>query len=251
MLWPSKLAGILTANGFLKCAYEPGLRVRTIEKSVAIIVVYVNDVLDALPTIEDRVTVSDMLGEQLVITDLGEHCEIIAWQFAVVDNKILIHQANFQDKSLRDYKMIALKATRSPITSGTLLYKTSSDETLAEKNGYRLKLNTLQYLSTGVQPDICFIVNVLSCFVRKPSKPHDIALNTVIAYHQSTKFLGLEYKRRSGSNGQNEVFEVKTYSGLYFGERSINTALLSSAQKVHAKSTTGYAIVVNKSVIAF
>jgi Reverse transcriptase (RNA-dependent DNA polymerase) len=121
------LARILNANSFLKCATEPCLFVRTMERSVMIVAVYVDDICAALPTVEDRVTVRGMLGKQLLITDLGEPQKTISRQFSVDDNRISIQQANFFDKIVEHYKKTALTEVRSPIALGTLLHETSSD----------------------------------------------------------------------------------------------------------------------------
>jgi Reverse transcriptase (RNA-dependent DNA polymerase) len=75
------------------------------EKFVVIVSVYVDDILVAIPSVENCVSVIDKFGEQLVIANLGKPHKIFGWQFAFDDNKILIHHANFIAKIVQHYKL--------------------------------------------------------------------------------------------------------------------------------------------------
>ena len=83
------------------------------------------------------------------------------------------------------------KAMTKPMASNLKLLSDASSE-LVDATMYRQMIGSLMYLM-NTRPDICFVVNTLSQFLRDPKHVHLIATKHILRYLKGTNY-GLKYE---------------------------------------------------------
>ena len=96
----------------------------------------------------------------------------------LTDNTLVIHQKNYIDKLMNDFKIISeTRNSDIPIQPGhklttELLHETESLRKLVDATKYRKVIGSLIYLMTCTIPDISYSVSILSRYMQEPRELH-------------------------------------------------------------------------------
>lgn len=78
---------------------------------------------------------------------------------------------------------------------GAILYKRTADEEAAGDVPYKQAVGALLYLARVTRPDISYAVNQVAAHASDPSKEHWNAVKNILRYVETTKDIGLTYRR--------------------------------------------------------
>ena len=199
------------------------------------LIVYVDDIVLLSPSTEDMQRAKQDIAIMFKVKDLGELAYILGVRVYRVrsQRKFFIDQEALIERTVEKYLDANCKKASTPMgTSDELLpYEGTSDET--SKRRYQAIIGSLLYLSRYTRPDISFSVGVLSRFASNPGPVHHDKALRVLRYLKGTRSSKLTIK---GQDCQRlTVFCDADWAN----------------DKVDRKSTSGYAIYLGKSPIAW
>jgi hypothetical protein len=102
------------------------------------------------------------------------------------NENLILHQPNYINKILREFKMENAKNVRTPSTPGSIACLTPD-----RKYPYREAVGSLLYLSS--RPDITFSVNQVSRNVENPTEGDVLKIKRIFRYLQGTKDVVIKY----------------------------------------------------------
>lgn len=134
---------------------------------------------------------------------LGHVNHFIGWRIKQNEKRdqIQIDQTAYIEKILQRFKMTECNPVYSPCDTSTKLVSTG-EENIINNVPYQEAIGSLLYLSQGMRPDICYIVNKLSSFNNKPELQHWLAVKRVLRYIKGTR----DYKLIFNQNKEERVF---------------------------------------------
>jgi ribonuclease HI len=155
------------------------------------------------------------------------------------NGSIILDQQRYIEKVLKQFNMTECKAVDVPAAK---LVKTndeqSSQEDPSSKRSNQLYMSlvgSLLYAAITTRLDIAYAVNVLSRHMLNPTDAHWQAGKRILRYLQGTRNLGLSFKKSSANEFQIEAYSDADWAG----------------DQEDRKSTTGYVIRLNGSVVSW
>lgn len=124
------------------------------------------------------------------------------------------------------------------------LYATEGKK-LDDPTRYRKMVGSLIYL-TLTQPDIAFVVGVLSRFMQDPRKPHMVAMKEILKYIKAMVGKGIQFKRETkpilsgycDADYAGDVNKRRSTTGYVFMFGSSHVSWCSKRQPTVSLSTT-------------
>jgi hypothetical protein len=133
----------------------------------------VDDLLIAAPTVDEIHTISNAIGKEFKLKDMGPVKRFLG--FDIVrdrDNRqIYISQEAFAKKILIKYGWESMNPVQTPWPAGLQLPKQWNPNEI-EKKSYIKRTGSLNYLATGTRPDITYTVSKLCEANLGPSDKH-------------------------------------------------------------------------------
>ena len=123
----------------------------------------------------------------------------------LTDNTLVIHQKNYIDKIMKDFKIISeTRNTDIPIQPGhklttELLHETESLRKLVDATKYRKVIGSLIYLMTCTRPDISYSVSILSRYMQEPKELHWRFLKRLMKYVNTTRDFSLTFQKEKAT----------------------------------------------------
>jgi ribonuclease HI len=134
------------------------------------------------------------------------------------------------------YGLITNRKVDTPMTTEPLL-PFEGQATESQINGYQAKVGSALYSATTTRPDVAKATAKTAEFLMNPGPRHIDAIDRVIQYLHQTRFLAIEYGRRS----LNENEEKSITEGIDFAAKSIEFATDASfGDNPDRRSSEGY-----------
>lgn len=193
--WNLKLSATLKELGFISSSLDTCVYYQINAKHMIYIILYVDDMLLFSNNKEKAENIKQNLIKKFHIKDLGKVHHFIGWRITQSEDrsKIYIDQTAYIEKILHRFNMTDCKSVSSPCDPSNKLLATQEDECILKDVPYQEAIGSLLYLSYGTRPDICFAVNKLSSFNKKPEIQHWIAVKRIIRFLKGTKDLRISY----------------------------------------------------------
>lgn len=115
--WNQELDEFLLSNNFIQSVADPCIYFRDVEKnSIAILAVYVDDIVLFTKTEEEMVQQKDLLSTRFKMKDMGPLHYILGIHVEQKDGTLQLHQRSFIVNLLEKFGMQECKPTSTPIT---------------------------------------------------------------------------------------------------------------------------------------
>nr|GEU66640.1 hypothetical protein [Tanacetum cinerariifolium] len=222
--------------GFTQNPDEPCVYLKASRSYIAILILYVDDILlmgNNIPMLQD---VKSYLGRSFAMKHLGEAAYILGIKIYHDRSKRLISlcQKAYIENILKRYYMENSKRRTIPTQEKLKLSKSQGASTPAEKQRmqnipYASVVGSIMYAMRCTRPDVAFAQNMTSRFQQNPSEEHWTAVKNILKYLCNTKDMFMVY----GGNMEREL-RVSCYTDVGY---------LTDADNL--KSQIGYVFVLN------
>ncbi|GJV87096.1 retrotransposon protein, putative, ty1-copia subclass [Tanacetum coccineum] len=234
--WNKRFDDEIKKFGFTQNPDEPCVYLKASGSYVAILILYVDDILlmgNNIPMLQD---VKSYLGRSFAMKDLGDAAYILGIKIYRDRSKRLIglNQSAYIEKILKRFYMENSKRGTIPMQEKLKLSKSQGASTPAEKQRmqnipYASAIGSIMYAVRCTRPDVAFAQNMTSRFQQNPGEEHWTAVKNILKYLRNTKDMFLVY----GGNLKRQL-RVSCYT---------DAGYLTDADNL--KSQTGYVFVLN------
>ncbi|KAL4016333.1 hypothetical protein IC575_023981 [Cucumis melo] len=198
--WNIRFDTAIKSYGFDQIVDEPCVYKRIINKSVAFLVLYVDDILLIGNDIGLLTDIKQWLATQFQMKDLGEAQFVLGIQiFRDRKNKMLaLSRASYIDKIVVKYSMQNSKRGLLPFRHGVTLSKEQCPKTPLDVEEmrhipYASAVGSLMYAMLCTRPDICYAMGIVSRYQSNPGLAHWTAVKTILKYLRRTRDYMLVY----------------------------------------------------------
>lgn len=196
--WNIKLTDALIKAGYAQSSYDHSLFTKKEGMDIAIILVYVDDLLitGSTPTlIEDA---KRTLHSHFKMKDLGDLRYFLGIEVMRSKGGILLNQRKYSLKLISEVGLSGARPASTPLETNHKLTIVDFDIHMGIKNdleledvlGYQKLIGKVIYL-TIIRPDICFAVQVFSQFMQSPKQSNLEVTMSVVRYLKGSARLGL------------------------------------------------------------
>jgi hypothetical protein len=153
------------------------------EKLGALLILYVDDLLIAAPTVQDVHEIRDAIGKFFKLKNMGPVKRFLGYEILRDrDNRqIYLSQEGFARKILLKYGWDSMNPVQTPWPANLQLPKQWVPQEI-EKKDYIKRTGSLNYLATGTRPDISYTVSKLCEANSGPSDEHKALLKHLARY---------------------------------------------------------------------
>ncbi|GJX05503.1 retrotransposon protein, putative, ty1-copia subclass [Tanacetum coccineum] len=206
--WNKRFDDEIKKFGFTQNPDEPCVYLKASGSYVAILILYVDDILlmgNNIPMLQD---VKSYLGRSFAMKDLGEAAYILGIKIYRDRSKRLIGlcQSAYIEKILKRFYMENSKRENDSMQEKLKLSKSQGASTPAEKQRmqnipYASAVGSIMYAVRCTRPDVAFAQNMTSRFQQNPGEEHWTAVKNILKYLRNTKDMFLVY----GGNMEREL----------------------------------------------
>ncbi|KAL7290637.1 hypothetical protein TKK_0015399 [Trichogramma kaykai] len=230
-IWNQRFTTEVKKLGLEKDLHEPCLFTWRKEGKVAILVLYVDDIILASNCKQRLAEIKETLCKAFKMKDLGEPSKYLGMEISRDRNQNIMRltQVEYTNKVLERFNMSESRPQNTPMVTRQVKTREmkakgqkTRETTSSEKFPYREAIGSLMYLATVTRPDIAYAVNYLARKQVAPTEEDWKDVKRVLRYLQGTITIGIEYK------GIGET--LTCYTDSSFGDNSDST------------STSGYVI---------
>ncbi|GJR13639.1 retrotransposon protein, putative, ty1-copia subclass [Tanacetum coccineum] len=192
--WNKRFDDEIKKFGFAQNPDEPCVYLKASGSYVAILILYVDDILlmgNNIPMLQD---VKSYLGRSFAMKDLGDAAYILGIKIYRDRSKRLIglNQSAYIEKILKRFYMENSKRGTIPMQEKLKLSKSQGASTPAEKQRmqnipYASAIGSIMYAVRCTRPDVAFAQNMTSRFQQNPGEEHWTAVKNILKYLRNTK----------------------------------------------------------------
>jgi len=188
--WNKRIGNFLHRVGFLKCATEYGVYVKSLNVTeIVLICLYVDDLLVTGSSSICIGQLKEDLKREFKMTDLGALSYFLRLEFAYDRRGIIMHQRKYILEVLKKFNMLYCNPAETPAELSLELIQdeieASVDETL-----YRQMIGSLRYICHS-RLEITYSVGIVSRFLSDPKQSHLVAAKRILRYLKGTLGYGL------------------------------------------------------------
>ncbi|GKA00600.1 retrovirus-related pol polyprotein from transposon TNT 1-94 [Tanacetum coccineum] len=177
----SQIESYFMNEGFKRCPHEHTLFVKAREVGkILIVCIYVDDLIFTRNDQKIIIEFKASMMQEFDMTDLGKMRYFLGIEVRQNEAGIFICQKRYAQEELERFAMDKCNLVQTLIVPGCQLTR---DETGVSVGNTRYKqlIGSLMYL-TNTQPDIMFVVSLLSRYMERPAKVHMLAAKRVLRY---------------------------------------------------------------------
>nr|GEY81212.1 retrotransposon protein, putative, Ty1-copia subclass [Tanacetum cinerariifolium] len=192
--WNKRFDDEIKKFGFTQNLDEPCVYIKASGSYIAILILYVDDILlmgNNIPMLQD---VKSYLGRSFAMKDLGEATYILGIKIYHDRSKQLIGlcQKAYIEKILKRFYMENSKRGTIPMQEKLKLSKSQGASTPPEKQRmqnipYASAVGSIMYAVRCTRPDVAFAQNMTSRFQQNPGEEHWTAVKNILKYLRNTK----------------------------------------------------------------
>ncbi|KAJ7533740.1 hypothetical protein O6H91_13G062100 [Diphasiastrum complanatum] len=175
---------------------DPNLYVLCFDGMVALIALYVDDLIITKNNQEMIDMIKKDLMEQFEMTDLSlmhYYLGVEVWQKG---HEVSLTQVKYVKELLHRFRLQDCKPVNTPIEPGKRLSKLDESQSF-DATMYRQLVGSLIYLTT-TRPDICYVVGIVSQFMAAPTETHWKTAKRILHYVKGTSEYGVIYRKHDG-----------------------------------------------------
>lgn len=191
--------------GYSQSAHDHSLFIRKEGTDMAVILVYVDDLLITGNSSKMIQEAKDTLHQNFKMKDLGSLRYFLGIEVLKSKEGLLLNQRKYALQLISETGLSGAKTVNTPLEFNHKLTSVefdqhiggSDDSEVEDVTAYQRLIGKLLYL-TITRPDICFSVQVLSQFMQHPKVSHWEAALRVVRYVKRSPGLGIMLKRGTG-----------------------------------------------------
>ncbi|KMQ85293.1 retrovirus-related pol polyprotein from transposon tnt 1-94, partial [Lasius niger] len=246
-------AATLLKIGFKRSKADEAVYVKSKDKSLTIVAVYVDDLLLLSNNRQMKDETKKRLHQEFKMRDLGEVYSLLGMRIKRDCNlgTISINQQTYIEQIIRRFNMQDSNPVRTPLDTNVKLSKDQEANTEEEKRKmskvpYREALGSSMYVCQGIQPDIAHAISLLSQFSGNPGKIHWTALKRLFRYLKGTLNYKLQFRKDGNKHLEGycdadwagEIDKRRSTTGYLFRLQDAAISWKSKRQSSIALSTT-------------
>lgn len=208
--WNKKFSEEVRKLGLENDLHDPCLFTWRQKGKLAMVVLYVDDMLVASNDSEKLKEIKDHLSSVFQMKDLGEPRNFLGMtiQRNRKDKSIIMQQAAYTEKILEKFNMRECKPQNTPMVTRQVKNRnkrtrldTERLETADEvkKVPYREAIGSLMYLANATRPDIAYAVNFLARKQLEPTEEDWNDVKRIFRYLRGSTSLGIKFTSTSDS----------------------------------------------------
>ncbi|KAE8735856.1 Detected protein of unknown function [Hibiscus syriacus] len=191
--WYGKIVEFLTKSGYSVTPADSSLFVKVNEGKLAIVIVYVDDLIITDDDKAEILQMKENLSVHLQMKELGQLKHFLGLEVDRTHEGIFLCQQKYAKDLLKRFGMLECKSTSTPMEPNVKMCAHEGKD-LEDATMYRQLVDSLIYL-TLTRPDISYAVGVMSRYMQNPKKPHLEEVRRILRYVKSTIDYGLLYKK--------------------------------------------------------
>ncbi|KAL0427614.1 UNVERIFIED_CONTAM: Retrovirus-related Pol polyprotein from transposon TNT 1-94 [Sesamum latifolium] len=229
--WNIKFDQFMASQKFQRSSFDPRLYFKYDSNVPVFLVLYVDDMLIASPSISLIVELQNNLCKNFEMKDLGNAKEILGMTIDK-DRKtstIFLNQKSYVKTVVEKFSMSKAKPTSVPLAAHLQLCKNQSPNSETEKERiknipYSNVIGSVMYLMVSTRPDIAYAVRCLNRFMSNTNTglPHWEALKSLLRYLNGTMNIGIKFFKHS-----NDVRLVGYVDSNYANDRDSRRSTIS------------------------
>ena len=184
--WHLCLDDFFKSHNFVQSESDPCLYTRISEKSVIIILAWVDDLLIISDNDNDICIFKSVLSNRFKMKDLGKLSWFLGIKFNFSENCITMDQSDFIQRVLVKFQMEDSHPRTLPCDIHVNKFDFSESPLLEDPRIFREITGSLIYIMVCTRPDLSFIVTKLSQFMSAPTKAHLNIARNVLKYLKGT-----------------------------------------------------------------
>ncbi len=189
--WYRKIDEFLTYSGYSVTPADSSLFVKANGGKLAIVLVYVDDLIKAN---EDEILrIRENLSVRFQMKELGQVEHFLGLEVDRTPEGIFLHQKKYSTDLLKKFGMSDCKPVSTPMEPNVKMCA-NEGRVLEDATMYRKLVGSLINL-TLTRPDISYVVGVVSRYMQNPKKPHLEAVRRILRYVKNTLDHGIMYKK--------------------------------------------------------
>ena len=185
--WNNCIGNYLKEIDFVQSASDPCIYTSS-EGELAIVAVYVDDLIIAAKTDVKMNKIKDALSRKYKMKDLGELNHFVGVKVVQnhVNNSVWLGQPAYSKCILSKFGMSDCKPISTPAAPDSKLVKATASDELADEHEYQSAVGSLLYFSSQTRPDITYAVSTVAKYCNKPTKTHWMAVKRILRYIKGT-----------------------------------------------------------------
>ena len=217
--WYERLSKFLIFSGFKMGKINTTLFIKTKDKDMLIVQIYVDDIMFGTTNGSLCEEFSKSMHSEFEMSMMGELNFFLGLQIKQFKEGTFINQAKYVRDVLKKYNLEDVKAKSTPMSSFINLDMDEKGKPI-DQTKYRGNISSLLYL-TASRPDIMYSVCLCARYQACPKEYHLNVVKRIFRYLKGTIDIGLWYPK-------SDNFELICYSDVDFG-----------GCKIDRKSTNG------------
>lgn len=177
--WYKTISSYLMAIGFTRSVTDRCL----FKMDESLLLLYVDDMIITGPDESKLNQIVEKLEKRFEITDLGQVHDYLGLRITETETSFDLCQSEYIRKLLKEFNMEDCKVTNVPMSN---LYQHNNEEEINESLPIQKLLGSLIYIANRTRPDICFAVNWLSRFIKKPTNSLWLAAKQILRFLAGT-----------------------------------------------------------------
>lgn len=193
--WNLKFHEVMIKLGFKRSDSEPCLYIKSTDRTISIIVLYVDDMLYLSNDKQEMKLIKQKMSEEFELKELGNVENFMGLKVERDRAKgiLAISQGEYAREILERFDMAECKPRSIPIETKLDLETGNGEDKTTQP--YRELLGSLMYLMLGTRPDLSFAVNKMSRYQENATDQHWSYLKSILRYVRGTTDYKLIYSR--------------------------------------------------------
>ena len=183
--WNEMFHSFLVAEGFKQSLSDSCFYIKTRDKSVINVIIWVDDVLISSNNLQALNEFKINLSNTFRMKDLGSLSYFLGIKFDLKAHCIKMNQSKHISKILDRFQMNNCFPKYSPCDVNVTNFD-FPDSKLCDIKLYQEIVGSLIYVMSCTRPDICYIVSKLSQYMHKPTNAHLQLAKNVLKYLKAT-----------------------------------------------------------------
>ena len=194
--WNTAFREFMEQIHFKQSTADPCIDVRTVDV-MAIIAVYVDDLIVMTKTLEEMQQIKKSLASHFQMKDMGKlhYCLGIHVEQDEQKQCLWIHQKQYILNMLEKYSLSEAKIVSTPADINVKLKKDDGVSKEVNSVTYQSMVGSLLYAAIATCPDVAQAVGVVSKFCSKPTEAHLTAAKRILRYLKGTLNLAIKFQK--------------------------------------------------------